>query len=57
MEIVSGALKIAKIPSFKPSVFDKGDESSFNETVLKTDKDDIYSDLIEKVVRAKKRKK
>ena len=54
MEIVSGALKIAKIPSFKPSVFDKDDESSFNETVLKTDKDDIYSDLIEKVVNSKK---
>ena len=54
VEIVSGALKIAKIPSFKPSVFDKGNESSVNETVLKTDKDDIYSDLIEKVVRAKR---
>ena len=51
IEIVSGALKIAKIPSFKPSVFDKGNESSVNETVLKTDKNDIYSDLIEKVVK------
>ena len=54
VEIVSGALKIAKIPSFKPSVFDKGDESSVNETVLKTDKDDIYSGLIEKVVKSEK---
>ena len=54
VEIVSGALKIAKIPSFKPSVFDKGNESSVNETVLKTDKNDIYSDLIEKVVKSKK---
>ena len=54
VEIVSGALKIAKIPSFKPSVFDKGNESSANETVLKTDKNDIYSDLIEKVVKSKK---
>ena len=54
VEIVSGALKIAKIPSFKPSVFDKGNESSVNETVLKTGKNDIYSDLIEKVVKSKK---
>ena len=54
VEIVSGALKIAKIPSFKPSVFDKGNESSANETVLNTDKNDIYSDLIEKVVKSKK---
>ena len=53
VEIVSGALKIAKIPSSKPSVFDKGNESSVNETVLKADKDDIYSDLIEKVVKSK----
>jgi hypothetical protein len=54
VEIVSGALKLAKIPSFKPSVFDKGDESSVNETVLRTDKDDIYSGLIEKVVKSEK---
>ena len=54
VEIVSGALKIAKIPSFKPSVFDKGNESSSNETVLKSDKNDIYSELIEKVVKSKK---
>ena len=54
VEIVSGALKIAKIPPSKPSVLDKGNESSLNETVLKTDKDDIYSDLIEKVVKSKK---
>ena len=54
VEIVSGALKTAKIPPSKPSVLDKGNESSLNETVLKTDKDDIYSDLIEKVVKSKK---
>ncbi len=54
VEIVSGALKIVKIPSFKPSIFDKGNESGLNETALKTDKDDIYSDLIEKVVKSKK---
>ena len=47
VEIVSGALKIAKIPSSKPSDFYKGNGSSGNETVLKTDKNDIYSDLIE----------
>ena len=54
VEIVSGALKVVKIPSNKPSIFDKGKESSVNETVLKTDKDDIYSDLIEKVVNSEK---
>ncbi len=55
VKIVSGALKIAKLPSSKPSVFDKGDESRVNETFLQKDEDDIYSDLIEKVVQSKKK--
>ena len=54
VKIVSGALKIAKIPLSKPSFFDKGDESAVNETVLKNDEVDIYSDLIEQVVKSKK---
>ena len=54
VKIVSGALKIAKIPSSKPSVFDKGDESRVNETFLEKDEGDIYSDLIEQVVKSKK---
>ncbi|MDC3107923.1 TonB C-terminal domain-containing protein [Paracoccaceae bacterium] len=54
VKIVSGALKIAKIPSSKPSVFDKVDKSKVNKTVLKSDEDDIYSDLIAQVVKSKK---
>ena len=53
VKIVSGALKIARIPSSKPSVFDNGDESGINETLLKKDEDDIYRELIEKVVKSK----
>ena len=56
VKIVSGALKIVKIPSSKPSVFDNSDESGLSEIFLKKEKTDIYSDLIEKVVKSKKEK-
>ena len=54
VKIVSGALKIAKMPLSRPYVFDKSDESRVNETFLKEDQDNIYSELIEQVVESKK---
>ena len=54
VKVVSGALKIAKIPSSKPSIFDKGDERGVNKTFFEKDEDGIYSDLIEQVVNSEK---
>ena len=55
VKVVSGALKIAKLPPTKPSIFEKGDKSELNKTSLQKDKDDLYSDLIEQVVKSKKK--
>ena len=54
VKIVSGALKIAKLPLSKPSIFEKGDKSE-PKISLQKDKDDIYSDLIEQVVKSKEK--
>ena len=54
VKIVSGALKIAKLPLPKPSIFEKGDKSE-PKISLQKDTDDIYSDLIEQVVKRKEK--
>ena len=54
VKIVSGALKIAKLPLSKPSIFEKGDKSE-PKISLQKDKDNIYSDLIEQVVKSKEK--
>ena len=58
VEIISGALKVAKLPLLKPTVFDKGDQNDLMKTTsLKTDEDDIYNNLIEQVVNSQKKRK
>ena len=55
VKIFSGALKTAKLPPSKPPIFEKGTKIEVNETFSKKDKDDIYNDLIEQVVKSKKK--
>ena len=55
VKIVSGALKIAKLPLSKPPIFEKGDKSERKKISLQKDNNDIYSDLIEQVVKSKEK--
>ena len=55
VKIVSGALKLAKLPTSKPSILEKVDKRSVEETFFQKDQSDIYSDLIEQVVKNKKK--
>ena len=57
VKIVSGSLSIAKVPPSKPTIFEKGDKEKVNGTSLRKDGDDIYSSLIEQVVKSKKKEK
>ena len=57
VKIVSGSLNIVKLPPPKPTIFEKGDQGDVNETLLQKDDGDIYSNLIEQVVKSKKKEK
>ena len=57
VKIVSGSLNIAKLPPSKPTIFEKGDQEEVNGTSLKKDDGDIYGNLIEQVVKSKKKEK
>ena len=57
VKIVSGSLNIAKLPPSKPTIFKKGDQEEVNGTSLQKDDGDIYSNLIEQVVKSKKKEK
>ena len=57
VKIVSGSLNIAKLPPSKPNIFEKGEEGEVKGSLLQKDDGDIYNNLIEQVVKSKKKEK
>ena len=57
VKIVSGSLNIAKLPPSKPTIFEKGEQGEVSGTSLQEVNGDIYSNLIEQVVKSKKKEK
>ena len=57
VKIVSGSLNIAKLPPSKPTIFEKGEQGEVSGTSLQEVDGDIYSNLIEQVVKSKKKEK
>ena len=57
VEIISGALKIAKLPPSKPTFVDESDQDGRNERSLQKKNDEVYDNLIEQVVNNKKKEK
>ena len=57
VEIISGALKIAKLPPSKPTFVDESDPDGRNERSLQKKNDEVYDNLIEQVVNNQKKEK
>ena len=57
VEIISGALKIAKLPPSKPTFVDASDQDDRNESSLQKKNDEVYDNLIEQVVNNQKKEK
>ena len=57
VEIISGALKIAKLPLSKPTFVDESDPDGRNERSLQKKNDEVYDNLIEQVVNNQKKEK
>ena len=56
MEIISGALNIAKLPPSRPTFVEQSNQDDTNEPTLQKN-DEVYNNLIEQVVnRSEKRK-
>ena len=52
--IVTGALKLAKLPLEKPKVFEKAIEDKLNKSSPKKNTADVYNDLVEQVLKVEK---
>ncbi len=57
VEIISGALNIAKLPPSRPTFVKTGDQDNTNEPKLQKNNDELYNNLIEKVVNNRKNEK
>ncbi len=57
VEIVSGALKIAKLPLSKPSFVEQSDQNDTKKTTSTKQNDEVYNNLIEQVLNSQKKKK
>ena len=57
MEIISGALKIAKLPLSKPSFVEQSDQNDTKKTTSTKQNDEVYNNLIEQVLNSQKKKK
>ncbi len=57
VEIISGALKIAKLPPSKPTIFEKNYQDSANEPLSQKKNNQEYNKLIEQVVRNQKKER
>ena len=57
VEIVSGALKIAKLPLSKPSFVEQIDQNDTKKTTSTKQNDEVYNNLIEQVLNSQKKKK
>ena len=54
VEIISGALKIAKLPPSKPMLVEEIEQDGINKTSLQKKNDEVYNNLIEQVVNSQK---
>ena len=57
VEIVSGALKIAKLPLSKPSFVEQSDQNDTKKTTSTKQNDEVYNNLIEQVLNSQEKKK
>ena len=57
VEIISGALKTAKLPPAKPSFVELIDKNDVNHDKSQKDKDELYNKLIEQVVNSREEEK
>ena len=57
VEIISGALKIAKVPLSKPSFVEQSDQNDIKKTTSTKQNDEVYNNLIEQVLNSQKKKK
>ena len=57
VEIISGALNIAKLPPSRPTFVEPSDQEDTNETALQKNNDEVYDNLIEQVVNNQKNEK
>ena len=57
VEIVSGALKIAKLPLLKPNFVEQSDQNDLKKTISTKQNDEVYNNLIEQVLNSQKKEK
>ena len=57
VEIISGALNIAKLPPSRPTFVEQSDQEDTNEPTLQKNNDEVYDNLIEQVVNNQKNEK
>ncbi len=57
VEIISGALKIARLPLSKPSFVEQSDQNDTEKTTSTKQNDEVYNNLIEQVLNSQKKKK
>ena len=57
VEIISGALKIAKLPLSKPSFVEQSDQNDTKKTTSTKQNDEVYNNLIEQVLNSQKKRK
>ena len=57
VEIISGALKIAKLPLSKPSFVEQSDQNDTKKTTSTKQNDEVYNNLIEQVLNSQKKEK
>ena len=57
VEIISGALKIAKLPLSKPNIVEQSDQNDPEKTTSTKQNDEVYNNLIEQVLNSQKKKK
>ena len=57
VEIISGALKVAKLPLSKPSFVEQSDQNDTKKTTSTKQNDEVYNNLIEQVLNSQKKKK
>ena len=57
VEIISGALKIAKLPLSKPSFVEQSDQNDTKKTTSTKQNDEVYNNLIEQVLNSQEKKK
>ena len=57
VEIVSGALQIAKLPLLKPNFVEQSDQNDLKKTISTKQNDEVYNSLIEQVLNSQKKEK